>query len=121
MFLGASRGPDDFPAYCNPLLGDFNVMTLPGVPFKYPMGTPGWQIFEQLPDSYDTSNAMLHVQAIGIIAWALWTRSQWGTYEREGNRLMDDVNVLPCAKTRPFPNKARNHPDTYSRRLHKLI
>jgi hypothetical protein len=76
------------------------------------VGTVGWQTFEQLPDGYDISNAMLHVQAIGIVAWALWTRSQYGTHELEGGRRLDDDNVLPCAKTRPFPDKARNHPDT---------
>jgi serine/threonine protein kinase len=48
VFLDDARGPTDYPGYCNPLLGDYDLLPDPNKTFDRNWGTPGWPVHEQL-------------------------------------------------------------------------
>jgi hypothetical protein len=79
-------------------------MWVPNMVIDRDFGTPGWQTYEQLPDGYGRLATKLHVQAIGIIAWALWSRSRTGTEDvNEHGGQVEDASQLPCSAKHPSP------------------
>lgn len=115
IFLADSRGSTDYPSYCNPVLEDFDVMASIKQVINGELGTLGWQTFEQLPEDIVPSIEKLHVQAIGQISLALWTRSIDGTWV-EG---FAGLPKMPGRSNRPFRNGG--DPTSCSFQLRQII
>lgn len=112
IFLTEACGETEYPADANPVLGDFDIVTGTDEPVQG-AGTTGRRTWEQLPEAEadDTSTRRLHVQAIGLMAWGMWSQSTGGTQ-------MEGREELPCTSNRPFP--ADDDCKMYSARLCKI-